>query len=371
MDEATSCVALAMGVSEDTLIDSFSPATEADIDAVVDLRKRLIGRWIDWDDLAYLRWRYRFGRVRQGWGECWVMRHGGRVIALIGTEELILRTRDGEVNAVRVMDLLVDVDYRKIGLTIWILMRIAHVHEAVLTLGSNANSRKLVGKLFKRLPDRIRCVANLRLAVPLRRRCPAIPAWLAETLAAPVDLALHCWRQGLHFRRSATHVAREPVIPAEAQALHDSDSQASCVDVVRTLQHWRWRLRSPRLKGHDIWCVRKDGVLMGMVIVRHDAPEDNAKTWSVLDVVLRPGREEHTLRALLQGLFAQAWREEVTHLHWILHRRDITRVLMAWGFADRSDDFCTMSLNVRNSLLRDAAARQWDWRIGEIHMDSD
>lgn len=371
MEEATSGVSSAMGVSAQALIGSFSPACEADLAAIIDLRQRLIGDWIDWDDEAYLRWRYRLGRAQEGQGECWVLRQQGRVVALIGTEDLVLRTREVDVQAVRIMDLLVDVTHRQFGLTIWILMRMAHLHDAVLTLGSNANSRKLVGKLFTRLPDRIRWVANLRLAEPLRRRQPTMPKPLSHLIALPMDMALHAWRRARHAPSGDLAVTREAGVPAEARLLHSRQQAPSRVDVVRTEAHWRWRLQSPRMTGHDTWCVRDGGVLLGLLIVRHDRSRHGATTWSVLDLVLGPDQQERALHALLRGLFDHAWRNRVTHIHWIVHRRDLTQALRGWGFVDRSDDFCTMSLNGKNAELLEAAREGADWTIGEIHMDSD
>jgi len=371
MEEATSGVSSAMGLSAQALIESFSPASEADLDAIIDLRQRVIGSWIDWDDETYLRWRYRLGRRQQGQGECWVLRQQGRVVALIGTEELLLRTRDVDVRAVRIMDLLVDVTHRQFGLTIWLLMRMAHVHDAVLTLGSNANSRKLVGKLFKRLPDRIRWVANLRLAEPLRRRQPAMPKPLSHLIALPTDMALRAWRNARHAPSAGLAVTREASVPPEAHLLHRGGQAPSGVDVVRTEAHWRWRLQSPRMRDHDTWCVRAGGALLGLLIVRHDRPQHGATSWSVLDLVLGPGLQERALHALLRGLFDHAWRNRVTHIHWIVHRRDLTQALRGWGFVDRSDDFCTMSLHSQHAALLAAAEEGADWDIGEIHMDSD
>jgi hypothetical protein len=371
LEAATAGVSSAMGVSAQELIASFSPASEADLPAIIDLRQRVIGDWIGWDDEAYLRWRYRLGRSQQGQGECWVLRQHGRAIAILGTEELTLRTRGVDIQAVRIMDLLVDVTHRHVGLTIWILLRMTHAHEAVMTLGSNANSRKLVGKLFKRLPDRIRWVANLRLGVPLHRRFPAMPKPLADLIALPADMALHAWRQARHAPSADLAVTREASVPPEAQRLHRSEQAPCGVGVVRTDAHWQWRLQSPRMKGHDIWCVRQRGVLLGMLIVRHDRPTHGAASWSILDVVLGASEPDLALQVLLRGLFASAWRNRVTHIHWTVHRRDLTQALQGWGFVDRSDSFCTMSLHGKHAALLMAAEEGACWDIGEIHMDSD
>jgi hypothetical protein len=123
--------------------------------------------------------------------------------------------------------------------------------------------------------------------------------------------------------------------------------------------------------GHRIWCAWSGGALVGLLIVRVDKPEDGVLPWSVLDLVLGSEPNEVVLRALVHHMMEDAWQAGITHVRWIIHRRDIAKLLVSWGFSDRSDDFCTMSLSSRSPMLATALEAEADWSIGEIHMDSD
>ena len=68
-DRLSKALAKTLGVSTDELVDSFNPATESDIDKIVNFRKQFFPNGLKWDDRDYLRWRYSFcdnGEDRRG-----------------------------------------------------------------------------------------------------------------------------------------------------------------------------------------------------------------------------------------------------------------------------------------------------------------
>lgn len=141
--------ALGVGLSE--LEDSFRPATEVDLQGILDLRAnhKKIGHRDD--DRAYLTWRYDF--QPQGWrNQLWVFQVDGEAVGTIGVEREYLSHRRIRRDVFKLMDILVREDYMLTGLGVWLTLRLRQFFENTYCIGSTKYSYSIVTKLNKYLP---------------------------------------------------------------------------------------------------------------------------------------------------------------------------------------------------------------------------
>ena len=88
LEQTTRLVARALGMAPQQLQANLRIATLPDLPAVLNLRSRILANKLDWDDSAYLTWRYRLGANSGGQGDLWVLERQGQLLAVVGTEDL-------------------------------------------------------------------------------------------------------------------------------------------------------------------------------------------------------------------------------------------------------------------------------------------
>jgi hypothetical protein len=367
LEKTSKLLARALRTTPDELVKSFRTATLDDLPQVLALRAQVLGADITWDDEAYLRWRYRLGRAQGGAGDGHVLVRGGELLGLIGTEDITLGWQGQTLAGVRVMDTLVRPDCADIGLGVWMALVLQSRHPLVLAVGANANSIGLVKRLFEVLPNRRIWVHVISFDHLIGKHLP-IP-WLARHVGQLASLAMSLVRAwALLGGRQGIEVEHTDGLPPEADALARAATDADRIEVIRSREQWAWRLSTPRSQ-FDIWCARRRGELLGMVITRRDTLEDQRQGWTVMDVVLDRRCQAAAAKALLWRVLDAARRQHIAHVSLPSCRGDLDSLLHSAAFIERPHAYKVMAWTCRNDALRAHAASGADWSFHEIHTD--
>ena len=301
-EASTKLVARSLHVTGAQLQAGLRPATLADLAPVVAFRREHLGTVVDWDDTAYLSWRYRLGRPGCGFGDLWVLHGTDGPLAILGVEELPVRLGDQALVGARVMDLLARADIQETGIGAWLNQAIFREHDFALAMGANQNSTGIVKRLYQPLKSRQTRThpIDLRPYVTRKVRGPA----LAATISAAGTVGMGAWRTWRQLSRSSTvRLARIerfddsllPQTPAAPQRLH----------VIRTADYLNRRLLdNPRRSFEAIAAFRGDRAAgyVAWMIDQHgeggDLSELNIVDWQASDAA--------ALGHLLMGTVAQA-----------------------------------------------------------------
>ncbi len=134
------------------LEQSFRLASEEDILAVRNMRRRVYDAQINANDEDYLKWRYfRHPGLPS---TLWVFEYQGAVIGAMGTEPVELINGDKCEPAIRSMDAIVDPEFDNRGLGAWMTLVLQARYDCILVCGGNEKSRSMLRKLFHPLPMR-------------------------------------------------------------------------------------------------------------------------------------------------------------------------------------------------------------------------
>jgi len=292
--QTTSLVSRALRMSPAQLQASFRPAQEHDLQRVVALRRAEF-KDIGWDDLAYLRWRYRFGNA--GRGDCWLLERDEDVLGIIGTEEVSLNGACGPCCAVFLMDILVRKDVRGIAIGPWMNMALIAQYECVAVMGSNDNSNSMVTGLFADKCSLRSYTFYLKCERTLRRHFN-VP--LATSFMAGIgDLALRGWRFRHAHRVQPTQIkciaALDELEPYLSQWRHtDGDSGR-----VRSGEFLDWRVvRNPRDR-YRITATWRSGRPAAYLIVKEVATPHSGRELRLVDWLGAPDDDGTALRSLI------------------------------------------------------------------------
>lgn len=370
LERTTKLVSRALGMTPDALTAGLRPATPADLDAVLTLRREVLAEELIWDDAAYLRWRYQFGPSGQGLGVCWVCTRGDDVIGMIGIERLSLRAGAQQRDVHSVMDIMVRPDLDGSGLGVWINQSVCDRLGCVLAIGSNPNSKGVVARTFEPLPDRRSFTHPLHMGHFLARRLS--PRWLAWSLAGVADGLLMGLRIGLLWLTSLwVSVVKADQLGPEVELLLERAQRSHRVEVQRSVAGLSQRLlRNPR--SHcEVWLAREDGQLTGLMAARRVPMDDGRRGWQIMDVVLAPGNEGVTLRALLARVTAHGFREGADYLSITAYDPELERHLRRLLFRQQAHEFETMAWHCPDDVFRQAVRARAGWTLLDIHTDRD
>lgn len=358
-------VARALGLDEAALQAGLAPATLADLPEVLALRREHLGLEGQWDDQAYLRWRYRLGRPGAGFGELWCVRARQELWAIIGVEELEAELDGERIAGAQVMDLLVRPEAKDAGLGIWLNQAMLARHGFTLAVGANPNSAGIVKRMFLPLAPRLTFTHPLDLAPFVRRRWPALASLplairLANTGLGLRRLALRLRRpRGLQLRRAeALDPTQRLPVPQERGGVHLQRSSA--VLQQRLLANPRRRLtlclaqRGPELAGLMAWAAHADD---------QGRPELHLIHWEA--------DGDATLIALLHEALREAAAQRCSCVRLLLQDTDARGTLQRAGFLPSAQDegrLCGVQSQDAALAERLASAR---WRLTELSDDSD
>lgn len=364
-------VARALGLTPAALMAGLRTATLDDLPRMLDLRARVLGPQLDWDDRAYLLWRYRLGRASQGGGDCWVLMRHEELIGMVGTQDMVLRCGGEASPALSLMDIMIQPTLEDAGLGAWLNLVLQERADTTLAIGANPNSIGMVSRLFDALPNRRSHIHPLHLGDFLGKRIP-LPV-LPDLLALLLDPLLSLGRtlllapgaRGIQVKRMARF--DHSVEALEAQ-LARSDALVHCT---RTPQQLNWRLLDNPCGPCDVWGAWSQGQLVGYIAMRLTPLDDGERQAMVLvDTVVAPlpgGRP--ALRALLWKALAQASRAGAEYAVMTSYRHDVEQELTRVGFRQHAHPFETLGWNCRDERFKALAASRPDWTLSELHTD--
>lgn len=364
-DKLTRLVARSLGVDPSTLELGLNPGLLADVREVTALRHEHLRLSEQWDDSAYLRWRYRLGRTSSGFGDLWCLRVRGQIMAIIGVEELHAEF-DGETfKGAQVMDLLVRPEAQESGLGIWLNQAMLARHDFTLAVGANQNSAGIVRRLFAPLAPRRTFTHPLDLAPFVRRRWPALAATPLAMRMANAGLAL--WRLALRTRRSRGLSLENATRLDPAQPIPSTRDPAQ-VYLRHSGAYLQKRLLNNPRRQLTLRVARRQGTLVGLIAW---AVESDDRGRPELHVVDWHHDGEDTLLGLLHGALREAVAQRCSCVRLMLQDEAAQRVAARAGFMpSRDDEGRLCGVQSRDPALAAQLAKA-RWSLTDMSDDSD
>lgn len=364
-------VARALGMTPAELMDNFRPALLADLPGMLALRQRVLGAKLDWDDPAYLRWRYRLGRPDQGGGDCWLLMRQGEILGMVGTQALGLRNGTRQGQALSLMDIMIQPELEDAGLGTWLNLVLQERADITLAIGANPNSIGMVSRLFDTLPNRRSHVHPIRLGDFLSKRVPVpvlpgLAAWGLESLMRPGRaLLLGPGSQGIDVRPMARF---DDAVDALEHRVTADDTLIHCA---RSAAQLNWRLLDNPRAPCTVWGAWSKGQLQGyMATCLTPLDHGERQALVIVDAMVLPlptGRP--AWRALLWKVLTQAARANAEYVVITAYRHDLEQELRRVGFRQQPHPYETLSWTCRDEGFKALAATHPDWTLSEIHTD--
>jgi hypothetical protein len=369
-------IARALHTTPDELDAGFRAANIDDLPALLDLRRRVIGSALVWNDAQYMRWRYLPENGALGLATCWVCTRGGELLGMIGTEALRLMAGESchEVHAT--MDLMVQPELAGSGLGVWINQTVCERLGTVLAIGSNPNSKGVLARSFEALPDRRTYTHPLhfshfmakRMSSPLMARCASVLA----------DLAMQWVRTG-HFWLARFKVSVEPVthmeqgsaVQVDIACLLQSARQAHRVEVLRDTATLSHRLLENPRTCCELWLARRSGRPVGLIATRIVPLDDSRYAVQVLDAVINGVHLRIALRALLAQIAGRAYRRGAEYVSWTLYDPSLEAEIKRLMFRMQPHPYETLSWVCPDAVFREAVLARAAWTLSDIHTDRD
>lgn len=369
MAQTTRLVARALGMSAEDLAASCRPALWADLPAILALRTRVIGASIDWDDEAYMAWRYRLGRPEAGGGECWVLVRDGALLGMVGTQDLVLRCDGQSCPALSLMDILIQPELESVGLGVWLNLFIQAQTTATLAIGANANSIGMVNRLFEPLPNRRSFVHPVKLGHFLSKRL-AVPG-LPHLIALGLESTMRLGRALLLAPWWPSSIQVKPLSRMD-EALTDLNDQLGLDSVVhaeRPPAQVNWRVFGNPLGRAEAWGAWSKGRLVGYMATCVTPLEDGRQAMTVLDLAVPLPAGRLVLRSLLWRMLEEAWRHQVEYVGITSYRHDVEHELRRAGFRQQPHPFEIVGWTCHDQGFKTLVEAQPDWTLSELHTD--
>ncbi len=369
--KTTALVSRALTFTPEALVAGFVPAAQADLADLVELRRQVIGAALTWDDTSYLSWRYHLGLPTRGGGECWVVKRGDEVLAMLGSERISVLHQGRAVDGLSVMDIAVRPEFEGVGLGVWMAMHLCERFDCVLAIGSNANSRALVTRVFERLPDRRSYAHLFEFGPTFQRRWKS--GALAGVAATLVGWGMALWRAAVALTRDRS-LRIEPLLRFDASidALVAQSRAGHEISVHRSERFLNWRLFDNPRSAYTVWAAREGAQLAGYAAVRLRATEGGKQVLVIEDILVRAGGNGATvLRALLCRAFDQAKSLGCERITVIACHPENERVLRRLGFFAHRADAETLSVRSRDAGLSEAIAAGAPWHLTGANTDRD
>jgi hypothetical protein len=369
--KTTALVSRALGFAPEALAAGFVPAVQADLAQLVALRRQVIGAHLTWDDAGYLGWRYDLGSPGRGGGECWVVKRGDEVLAMLGSERISVLHQGRSVDGLSVMDIAVRDEFEGVGLGVWMAMHLCERVDCVLVIGSNEKSRALVTHVFERLPDR-RSYAHLFEFGPIFQRRWKAGA-LTRVAAALAGWGMALWRFGASLTRDRA-LRVEPLMRFDAgiAALVARSRGGPEISVDRNERFLNWRLFDNPRTAYTVWTAHQGAELAGYIAVRTKASEDGKQLLVIEDLLVAAGRRGAVvLQALLCRCFEQAAALGCERITVIACHPENERVLRRLGFFEHAAEAETLCVRSRDARLSEAVAAGMPWHLTGANTDRD
>jgi hypothetical protein len=340
----TKLVARGLGVAPDQLLAALRPATIEDVPSLVALRRAEFGDEINWDDEAYLSWRYHFGRADRGFGEVWVVSHGQELLGMIGVEDTQLQRGADTISAIRVMDILVRPTVRDTGLAAWLNQAMFRKSGVALCVGGNTQSIGTIKRLFETLPSRVLAVARLDFRPAVYRRLGRSPV---TSLGAQLgNAALRGWRSAARAIYGGPFLIR-PIARFDASLdalLQRARGDANPIDIVRSPARLNWRLFDNPRAAYQVHGAFRDDEWFGYIAWRTVQRDDDQRWAYVIDWLADRRQRSSALSELLAFVCQRASQEGCVHIHIAVQDPTDLKLLRRFRFspAPAASEFVTL-----------------------------
>lgn len=359
-------------MAPDELRASFQPARSPHLPSIIGMRSQ--GSPVPWDDARYLRWRYNFEEQPDSRGRLMVVARGDKVLGMIGAEKVRLIRGDETLDALSMMDIMVDPEVDGAGLGVWLNMAIFAENPVVFEMGANPNSIGLINRLFHRLPNRKQYTAPLSFRRYLAKRSRSkLRKAIMPVLAAPADVTLQLWRA----------IAFRPVPPS--WSLRDLMQFDDSVDYLfarrwasteitfeRSSRYLNWRLfENPRAK-YSVLAAFEAGDMVAYAAYHLSNDAGGMRIVRLVDWLIDARHGFTGFSLLAQEIIRRALAERVDLVSISpLHAR-IESSLWRLGFVTRpSSEFATVGVRCAEPVpwpdLLDGSA----WCLTEANSDPD
>ena len=338
--------------------------------AVLALRREVLGAELNWDDEAYVRWRYQFGERGDGLAVCWVCTLGERLLGMVGVEAVQLQAGDAESAAHVTMDIMVRPELDGVGLGVWINQAICERLGCVLAVGSNPNSRGVIARTFEPLPDRRSYTHPLNFGHFMAKRVSQ--GWLAALASHVATTAMVLFRvMALWWVPSSVQVSQTQELDADVAQLLSRARRGRRVEVARSVKGLGQRLlHNPRSPAH-VWLARRGGEVVGLMAVRRTQLDGHRHALQIMDVVLDRHHEDIVLRALLARVAARGFREGAEYLTVTLYDPELESRFARLFFRHQPHPYETMAWSCPEGPFKEAARARTAWSLMDIHTDRD
>lgn len=329
-EKTSRLVARTLGISASQLQSGFRPAVESDIDDVTAFRLENSANFARSNDRAYLLWRYRFGRPQGGMGDLYLLRLQGRLLGIIGTEDMDIRLRSTNHLAVRTMDILVAREAQASGLGVWLNQATMQEKSVAIAVGANRNSAGTVRRLFHSMP----AMTEWRLQIDVRgfvRRRVLLPL-LGIPIGALLSGALRLVRRTGEFTADRT-ISLRPIERIDDEAVRFyATGGASDVVVVRTPAFLNYRLFDNPRGRYTVTGAWRGDSLAGLVAWRILRTGESGCAAHVIDIRADGANPGPVLKKLLLHVGRQAESAGCSHVSLMMHAPQSEPALWMSGF---------------------------------------
>jgi hypothetical protein len=334
LEKITKIIARNLALSPAELYDSFSPANELDIPAVINFRQAHLGKSIAWQDDAYLRWRYDFsGNLTAALNRLWLLKVEGEILGIIGLDYVQLSCRGERINAANPLDLLVDIKWDGLGVGVWMTMVLQHDYSLMFAMGATKSSKALVQKLFTPMPDLGNWKYLLNSSRYLHKK---IHPLLLPLAAKCVDTGLSVARKWLG-RGKTKPWQLAPVLnfalhSSQLDALMDTYQDTLWILRQRSADFLQWRFLTNPRRHYDALGLFKDGSLAGYAIYHI-----KERSHLHIDDLFTASNNLPGLQALIVTLLEIASAEGVDLVSFTAHNELWQTLMIPLGFTFRED----------------------------------
>ena len=374
LEQTTRLVARALGMTPQQLQANLRIATLTDLPAVLNLRSRILANKLDWDDSAYLTWRYRLGANSGGQGDLWVLERQGQLLAVVGTEDLQAQWQNHRWTARSTMDIMVEPDLGDIGLGAWLNLSLQNKNaDLVLAIGSNPHSFGLVKRLFDELPNRRSFVYPLRFDHLLAKHMPfkaairpvaALSQWALKVSrrlllgSTPnryrIEAVSHMnpdWRQGL-----------DALLAHPPHPLH--------LHLQRTAAYLDWRvLQNPKGAGR-LWGLWDGKALLAYATTHCQTTANGCTALLISDMSTSLTREAQAMwRPLLRAILDDGQSKGHEYATITSYNHVLDNEFKRIGARQRFNEYETLAYTCSEAVRALMPTPATDWTLNDIHTD--
>jgi len=365
----TRLVARAAGLTPERLVAAFREATLDDLPQICDLRRRVLGKLLTWDDSAYLKWRYRFGATGPGRGPCFVVVDEGKLLGMVGSEQLTLWCDGERLDVPSLMDIMIEPSLDGTGLGVWLNLMLFDRFPLAIEIGANPNSLGLITRLYHRLPNRKQYVAPLHWRRVLGRRMKS-RVLAATTL--PLDVLYKGWR-ALRLRGLLKQWTHRPIerFDASADELFLNRLAPREIAVERSSEYLNWRLfGNPRVR-YIVMGVYEGERLIGYWAAHLRKLPNGVRSVDLVDWLIEEAAGIAGLGRLLEHAVRWAESEQADYVSITVLHQISERILGKLGFLRRSHEYNTVGVHCTDKERWPLMLQAGRWYLTECNTDTD